>query len=92
VSITLKNNKGSIVAQGVNSSFNVRSLEPGPKSILGPIIKSMVEIKIPKTITDGEYQVYVSVGKEDGIPMYELPYYKDDSSKRYLLGKIIVTK
>lgn len=90
VAITLKNNKGSIVAQGVNRGVNVRSLEPGPKSTYGPIKSNAITLNLPKSFPNGEYQVYVSIGTEDGTPVYALPYNDEDGSRRYLLGKIYV--
>lgn len=90
ISITLKSKSGSVIIQQVNRSFNVKSLLPGPKSTLGPVTKNMVEMTLPKDIKNGEYQVYVSVGDVDGTPIYELPYYDNDGSKRYLLGTIAV--
>jgi len=90
VAITLKNNEGSIVAQEVNGGFNVRSLEPGPKSTYGPILNSRITLRLSKSIPNGEYQVFVSVGAEDGTPVYELPYNDEDGSRRFLLGKIYV--
>lgn len=90
VSVTLKNSKGSIVAQGVDRSFNVKSLLPGPKSKFGPIIRNALSLNIPKSIPEGEYQVYVSVGNADGTPVYALPHDNEDGSRRYLLGKINV--
>ena len=38
----------------------------------------------------GEFSVYVSVGKVDGTPVYELPYDGNDGHKRYYLGKITI--
>ncbi len=92
VTITLKDKNNSIVAQGVNRSFNVRSLEPGPKSTYGPILSSAITITLPSSFPDGEYHVFVSVGLEDGTPVCELPYNNEDDSRRYELGKIYVSK
>lgn len=36
----------------------------------------------------GTFDVYVSVGKVDGTPVYELPYPGDDGHRRYRLGAI----
>lgn len=88
VAITLKNTQGSIVAQGVDRGSIVRRLAPGPKFTFGPIISNAISINLPKSIPDGEYEVYVSVGKEDGTPVYALPIDNDDGSRRYYLGKI----
>ena len=36
----------------------------------------------------GEYSVYISVGKRDGTPIYELPLENSDGHKRYKIGTI----
>ena len=35
----------------------------------------------------GDFDVYLSVGKVDGTPVYALPLADDDGERRYLLGK-----
>ena len=92
VAITIKNNKGLIVVKQVNKSFNVRSLEPGPKDKLGPIEGCLVTINFPRDIQMGEYDVYISVGNDVGEPVYALPYSSEDDSRLYLLGKINIVE
>ena len=36
----------------------------------------------------GTYDLYVSVGRRDGTPLYELPYEGCDGHKRYKIGQI----
>jgi hypothetical protein len=38
----------------------------------------------------GKYHLYVSAGKEDGTPVFELPYSDNDGHKRYKMGSIEV--
>ena len=40
------------------------------------------------TFRHGEFGVYVSVGKADGTPVYELPLPDGDGRRRYRLGTI----
>jgi hypothetical protein len=42
------------------------------------------------TANPGDYDVYASVGKLDGTPVYRLPYDNEDGHRRYRVGKIKV--
>jgi hypothetical protein len=43
-----------------------------------------------RTCKPGTYDLFVSVGKMDGTPLYELPYEGDDGHKRYRMEKITI--
>jgi len=44
------------------------------------------------TANPGEYDLYISVGKLYGTPVYQLPYNNEDGHRRYKVGKISVGK
>ena len=54
---------------------------------------SVVYLRLPwfciqlRACRPGTYDLYVSVGKKDGTPLYELPYGDSDGKKRYKMGK-----
>ena len=43
-----------------------------------------------RTCAPGTYDLFVSAGKQDGTPLYELPYSNHDGHKRYKIGKIVL--
>ncbi len=90
--ITLKNSDGLVVVTAVDTLFDVKKLQPGDKKNLGPIVCDTVRAKLPATIADGQYHVFVSVGSKDGTPVYALPYDNNDGNKRYLLGTMTISR
>jgi hypothetical protein len=89
--ITLKNSDGSAVVTAVDTEFDVKKLPPGDKTNLGTILSDIVRAKLPATIPNGQYQVFVSVGSKDGTPIYALPYNNSDGNHRYLLGAMTIS-
>jgi hypothetical protein len=88
--ITLKNAGGTVVASAVDTLFDVKRLQPGPKTTLGPVLADTLSINLPASLAVGQYQVFVSVGGKDGSPVYFLPYNNNDGSKRYPVGNLTV--
>jgi hypothetical protein len=88
--ITIKNSSGATVASSVDTLFDVKQLQPGPKTTFGPVRSDTLKINLPASLASGQYQVCVSVGAKDGTPMYYLPYNNGDSNKRYPLGMLNV--
>jgi hypothetical protein len=43
-----------------------------------------------RNVQTGTFDIFVSVGDEDGTPVYELPYTGNDGFNRYKLGEISV--
>lgn len=95
---TIKDHKGGIVAVLVDTSLNVREL---PVSAANDIRSQSLEssfIVAPvfmdplgsysRTCDPGRYTLYVSVGRSDGTPIFELPYSDSDGHKRYRIGEI----
>jgi len=94
---TLKDEKGGIVSTLVDNSFDVKNL-PVNASESQKLTSSLVAAPafanggnkhaFFRTCAPGLYDLYVSVGKHDGTPLYELPYPDSDGHKRYKIGKI----
>lgn len=90
MAITLKDDKGGIVAVLSDESFNLRDLKPGPKDQV-PVTPHRSEFTaglIAPTTKAGTYDMFVSVGDRDGTPVLALPLKDDDGQRRYRLGKM----
>lgn len=90
ITITLKDDQGKIVCSSTDKYFNVKSLMPGPRTRLGKIENSIVVLSLPNDLMNKKYNVYVSVGDENGNPIYNLPYDNSDGHKRYYLGDLFI--
>lgn len=88
--LTLKDDKGGIVAVCSDESLNMRDLTVGPPDEAPPKSHTshMTAGLIAPTTKPGTYAVYVSVGRRDGTPVIALPYSGDDGQRRYKLGHI----
>ena len=87
--LTLKGPKG-VVAVLADDGFNLRTLEtaaPGKAEARRHEKTFRLGRWSAPTFDEGEYDVYVSVGKADGTPVYELPLPDGDGHRRYRLGK-----
>jgi len=97
---TLKDDKGGIVSVLTDTSLNVKDLKVGAMGSAERVqLNSKFDITaVFKThpsyfrVKPGIYQLFVSVGKSDGTPVYELPYSGNDGHRRYLTGKIELTE
>jgi hypothetical protein len=97
---TLKDEKGGIVSALVDNSLDIKSLPvSGPEMEVATALTSTFaiapafpDIKRPFTraCKPGTYDLFISVGMEDGTPLYELPYPDCDGHKRYHMGKITI--
>src|SRR5690554_3057545 len=97
---TLKDEKGGIVATVVDAAFDVKELAVMPPG--QPAIKNIASTftiapmysdskgRFSRTCLPGTYDLFVSVGRKDGAPIYELPYSTDDGQKRYKIGTIVL--
>jgi len=97
---TLKDDKGGIVSVLVDDQLNVKTLptdKPGEASssaltssfIISPAYNDRSGTYF-RACKPGTYQLFVSLGKKDGTPLYELPYKDSDGKKRYRMGQITV--
>lgn len=99
--ITLKDEKNGVVAVLVDKKIDVKMLGVGEASRAAPyILNSSFRIApqfsdkintFSRTCKAGIYNVYFSVGQEDGTPVFELPYTESDGKKRYKMGRITLT-
>lgn len=99
---TIKDAKGGIVSVLVDTKFNVRSLQPGlPGKAEEYVNSSQFVVAYPfndpegvfsRACKTGVYDLFISVGLEDGTPVFELPYEQGDSHKRYKIGEIIIAE
>lgn len=97
---TLKDEKGGIVSVLADTSFNLKNLPPTtPGNEIHHSLTSTFVIAPAhcdnkgvffRTCKPGTYDLYISVGKQDGTPVYELPYSEQDGFKRYKIGTIIL--
>ncbi|HOW74191.1 MAG TPA: DUF4832 domain-containing protein [Phycisphaerae bacterium] len=88
--LTLKDDKGGIVAVCSDETLNLRTLPVGPpgEASVKPHQSLFTVGLIAPTTRPGTYDVYVSVGRRDGTPVIALPYAEDDGQRRYLIGKV----
>ncbi len=88
--LTLKDEKGGIVAVLSDETFDVKDLPVGPPEE-APEISHTARFRIghvAPTTKPGTYDVYLSVGRRDGTPVFALPYPEDDGARRYKIGRI----
>ena len=90
MTLTLKDEKGGLVAVLSDETFDVRSLETGPEDAIPTQehTSSFTAGFIAPTTKPGTYDVYVSVGRRDGTPVIALPLPNDDGQRRYHIGKM----
>jgi hypothetical protein len=89
ITITMKDEKGGITGVFVNQSFNVRSL--AVSSADNPSVQEVKSVfSFPENMPKGNFDVYVSVGKNDGTPVIAMSLPDNDGQRRYKIGKITV--
>ena len=90
MALTLKDEKGGIVAVLSDETLDFRTLAVGPKDAI-PVTAHESEFRagyIAPTTRAGTYDVYVSVGQRDGTPVLALPLPGDDGQRRYKIGQM----
>ncbi|WP_372933048.1 DUF4832 domain-containing protein [Mariniphaga sediminis] len=100
--VTLKDEKGGIVSVLTAGSLNVKELQVAkPQEEIPVKVASTFTIAAAfddpvktffRVAKPGKYDVFVSVGQEDGTPVFELPYNNNDGYKRYKMGQIEVAE
>jgi hypothetical protein len=94
---TIRDDRGGIVSVLTDTSFNVKTLPVAPPGEATASALSSSFTVAPafgdffRTCQPGTYELFFSVGKADGTPLYELPYDGSDGHKRYLAGRITLT-
>jgi len=97
---TLKDEKGGIVSVLTDTSFNLKYLPVTPLGntihheltstfVIAPAHRDNKGVFF-RTCKPGTYDLFISVGKQDGTPVYELPYTEQDGYKRYKIGSIVL--
>ena len=89
--LTVKDANGRIMAVLADDKFNLRELKVGEPGKAPPAehgFECVLGRWSAPTFSYGEFDVFVSVGKVDGTPVYELPLPGCDGHRRYKLGKI----
>jgi hypothetical protein len=90
VTLTLKDEKGGLVAVLCDEGFDVRDLAPG--AVGAPPLRTnecqLVAGQVAPVTQPGKYSLFVSVGQRDGTPRLALPLAEDDGQRRYRLGFI----
>jgi hypothetical protein len=89
VAVTLKDERGGITGVFVDPSFNVRSLEVGPAEN-PPFLEITSRFSFGVNMPKGEFDVFISVGRNDGTPVIALPLSDEDENRRYRIGKISI--
>ena len=98
--LTLKDKKGGIVSVLISKSLNLKDLQVSDSQKEKPV-QITTEFTVAASFKDpvntffrianpGKFDLFVSVGKEDGTPVFELPYNDNDGHKRYKMGSIEV--
>ena len=90
ITLTLKDAKGGIVSVFVDESFNVRDLKEGPVDAI-PVTERNAVFSCSEIVKPGKYDMFISVGKEEGTPVIALPLVNPDNHRRYKLGQIEIT-
>ncbi|MDR2775877.1 MAG: DUF4832 domain-containing protein [Tannerella sp.] len=95
---TLKDDRGGIVSVLTDTSFNVKTLPVAPPGeATASALSSQFTVApafggFSRACQPGTYDLFFSVGKANGTPLYELPYAESDGHKRYHAGKITLAE
>ena len=97
--LTVKDREGGILAVFADEGLNLKT-----RPVAAPDQAQAVEHAFSRVLADasavtpygwaaplcplGTFDVYVSVGKRDGTPVYALPLDHDDGKRRYKIGQI----
>ena len=87
---TLKDKAGGIVTVLVDDALQARDLAPGAPGA-APERSSERTYQLADLVPPGTYTLCVSIGSATGTPRIALPLPRDDGSKRYPLGELVVT-
>lgn len=92
--LTLKDEKGGLVAVLSDEGFDMRQLPvgaPGAAQTVARVSRFRVGTVAPAT-KPGRCDVFVSVGRRDGTPETALPMDSDDGRRRYPVGHMSLAK
>ena len=89
--LTVKDAKGGIMAVLADADFNLKDLPvaaPGKAEAKTHAFTVRLGRWSAPTYAAGDYDVFVSVGRADGTPVYELPLPDGDGQRRYRVGRV----
>lgn len=98
ICLTVKDVTGGIVGVFVFDGFSVRDLSPAGDGILQErevvghfVFKRTVDgLVAPTKVNGGEGTVYLSIGRIDGTPVFQLPLEGDDGQHRYRIASLTI--
>ena len=85
--LTAKDAKSRIIAVLADDGFNLKGLMPDASKEHAAKFR-LGRFDAPKFPASGTFDLYLSVGKADGTPVYELPIGGDDGQRRYKIGSM----
>ena len=94
--LTVKDAKGRILAVLADGDFNLKGLLPcADAQQRVPPVSHVAKFRLGRfdapRFPSGTFDVFLSVGKRDGTPVYELPLGGGDGHRRYKAGKITLS-
>jgi hypothetical protein len=93
--LTLKDEKGGIISVNVEEGFDFKNLKPGGVEHTlqsSFVVARQLEGGHKPPVSQGAYDLFVSVGMRDGTPIIALPLKDSDGQRRYRIGKITLTQ
>ena len=92
--LTFKTAKGGIAAVLADTAFDLARLPvsaPGKAESVSHTATFTLGRWQRPVLPPGDYDVFLSVGENDGTPVCELPLTQDDGQRRYRIGRVLVT-
>ncbi|MBO7654585.1 MAG: DUF4832 domain-containing protein [Kiritimatiellae bacterium] len=97
--LTVKDGEGGIMAVFADEGLNLRTLPVAPPDKATAVSHTFTCVLANEStdnpygwaaplVPRGTFDLFVSVGKRDGTPVYELPLPDGDGKRRYRIGKI----
>ncbi len=88
--LVLKDAKGGIAGVFVDSDFDARDLPVGDPGEAEAVTQTS-SFELPFNLRPDEYDLYIAMGDQTGIPKIRLPLAEGDGEMRYRLGKVRIT-
>jgi hypothetical protein len=71
-----------------DTGFNVRDLHPGVTAESASPEERQIAFPVPQGLAPGQYELLISIGPEDGVPFYQLPYNEAEDGCRLPAGQV----
>ena len=92
--LTVKDARKAIVSVLADGDFDLRRLEPaaspGEAKVLTHEARFCIGVGGYPVVPEGDFDVFLSVGRRDGTPVVELPLSDGDGERRYRVGRISI--